>query len=78
MEPVGTSPVPVAAMNAVIVDICSRGLKVIVASCPAAISTIIVSPIARDMARTYAATMPETAAGTTIRVETCRREAPSP
>ena len=44
---------------------------------PAAIATIIVSPIAREIASTKLATMPEIAAGTTMRVETCRRVEPS-
>ena len=39
--------------------------------CPAATSTIIVSPIAREMASTNEAMIPETAAGTTMRVATC-------
>ena len=70
-EPVGTSPAPVAAMKADIVSTASRGSKERFGCCPAARSTIIVSPIAREMPSTNAATMPETAAGTTIRVETC-------
>ncbi len=45
---------------------------------PAAMRTIIVSPMAREMASTKLAMIPETAAGTTIRVETCSRVAPSP
>ena len=69
--PVGTSPMPVAAMNAVIV---SDRLMRVEASCsaagPAAIRTIIVSPTAREIASTNEATIPEIAAGTMTRVET--------
>jgi hypothetical protein len=39
--------------------------------------TIIVSPTAREIARTNDAMIPEIAAGTTISVETWRRVAPS-
>ena len=45
---------------------------------PAAIATIIVSPTAREMPSTKEATMPDSAAGTTTRVETCSCDAPSP
>ena len=40
-------------------------------------STIIVSPIAREIASTKLAMIPEIAAGTTIRVETWSLVAPS-
>src|SRR4029453_17233566 len=69
-EPVGTSPAPVAAMKADIVSTAWRGSKERLGCWPAARRTIIVSPIAREMPRTKAATMPETAAGTTILVQT--------
>ena len=45
---------------------------------PAATATTIVSPIAREIARIIAATMPETAAGTTTRRLVVRRRAPRP
>src|SRR3972149_5415070 len=47
IEPVGTSPAPVAPMNAVIVSTARRGLNVRFGCWPAAMSTIIVSPPAR-------------------------------
>jgi hypothetical protein len=76
-EPVGTSPAPVAAMKAVMVSAAWRGSNVRVGCWPIAISTIIVSPTAREIARTNEATIPETAAGTTIRVATCTFVEPS-
>jgi hypothetical protein len=76
-DPVGTSPWPVAAMNAVIVCTASVGFHVQFGWPPAAISTIIVSPTAREMARTNEAMIPEIAAGTTISVETWSRVEPS-
>ena len=45
--------------------------------CPAAIATIIVSPMARETARMNAAVIPENAAGTTTRRLVCIRVAPS-
>ena len=78
MEPVGTSPMPVAPMNAVIVCDGSRGSAVSWAIPPAARSTTMVSPMAREMASTKLATIPETAAGITIRVETWSLDAPRP
>ena len=45
---------------------------------PAAIATTIVSPMAREMPRTIAATIPEMAAGTTTRVAVVTRRAPRP
>ena len=45
---------------------------------PAASVTAMVSPMAREMASTMEATMPERAAGTTTRSDTTRRVAPSP
>ena len=45
---------------------------------PAASATIIVSPMARDIARMNEATIPDSAAGTTTRVTTSNRDAPSP
>ena len=44
---------------------------------PAASATIIVSPIAREIARRNAATMPDSAAGTTTFTETSKRVPPS-
>jgi hypothetical protein len=76
-DPVGTSPAPVAAMNAVIVSTAWRGSNDRLGCCPAAMSTIIVSPTARETASTYDATIPEIAAGTTIRVDTCSFVEPS-
>ncbi len=67
-------------MAAVIVIPASKGL--IVNSeppvAPAAMATIIVSPIAREMPRMRAATIPEIAAGTTTRMLVPSRRAPSP
>ena len=76
MLPVDWSPSPAAPMNAVIVCMASPGLNVRLGVPPAAISTIIVSPTARLMPRTKAAMMPESAAGTTTRVETSYLVAP--
>ncbi len=45
---------------------------------PAASATTIVSPIAREMARIIAATMPEIAAGTTTRTDVRSLRAPRP
>ena len=61
------SPCPVAAMKVVIVSKPSSGLRPEFGCRPAAISTIIVSPIARETPSTIAATMPESAAGKTTR-----------
>ena len=57
-------------MKAVMVWTASSGFHVQFGCPPAAISTIIVSPTAREIARTKDAMIPEMAAGTTIRVET--------
>ena len=78
IEPVGRSPFPVAPMKAVSVSIGARGSNVSCGSCPTAMSTIIVSPTAREMPSTNEAMMPEIAAGTTTRVETWSRSAPRP
>ena len=59
IDPVGMSPMPVAAMKAVIVSVCRCGSRVMVGSRPAPITTIIVSPMAREMASTNEAMMPE-------------------
>ena len=56
-------------MNAVIVWTASNGSPVRLGWPPAAISTIMVSPIAREIASTNDAMIPETAAGTTMRVD---------
>ena len=58
-------------MKAVIASAASRGSNVRLGCWPIAISTIIVSPTAREIASTNEAMMPETAAGTTMRVATC-------
>ena len=54
----------------------SKGLSVRLGVEPAAIFTIIVSPIALDKAKTNEATIPERAAGKTIFVETSNLVAP--
>jgi hypothetical protein len=54
------------------------GKKGILGLCPAAMVTIIVSPMARESARMYEETIPEVAAGTTTRVETSNFVEPSP
>ena len=59
------------------VSIGTNGLPVRRGCWPAAIATIIVSPIARDTARMKAAVMPENAAGTTTLSAVCMRVAPS-
>ena len=59
------------------VSIGTNGLPVRRGCWPAAIATIIVSPIARDTARMNAAVMPEKAAGTTTLSAVCMRVAPS-
>ena len=77
MDPVGWSPDAACAMNAVIVSPASSGLNVSL-GLPAASTTIIVSPTARLMPRTNAATIPEIAAGTTTLVATCIFVLPRP
>ena len=77
-DPVGMSPPAVAPMNVVMVSTDPRGSSVRLGSSPAATSTIMVSPIAREHPSTIAATMPDSAAGNTTRTATCKREAPSP
>ncbi len=64
-------------MYAVIVSTGTRGSSVSRGCCPAAMATIIVSPIARDTARTHAADTPENAAGSTTRSAASMRVAPS-
>src|SRR6266540_4099767 len=64
-------------MNAAIVSIARIGLKVNCGFPPTAISAIMVSPIAREIPSTNDATMPDRAAGTTTRVETCSLLLPS-
>ncbi len=68
------------AIAAVIVWPGSNGLKWNRAppTAPAAIATTIVSPMARDIPRIRAATMPETPAGNTTRNVVWVRWAPSP
>ena len=48
------------------------------ATWPAATSTMIVSPTARDAPSTIEATMPDSAAGKTTRSDVCSRLAPRP
>ena len=56
----------------------SRGLSVSFGVAPAASVTAIVSPMAREMARMNEAMTPDSAAGSTTRVETSSLVAPSP
>ena len=72
------SPFAVAAMNVVIVSTDWRGSAVRFGCWPAATSTIIVSPIARETPSTIEATMPDSAAGKTTRSDTWSLLAPSP
>ncbi len=55
----------------------SSGFSVRLGVAPAAIVTIMVSPIARESARMNEARIPDSAAGTTVRVETSSLVAPS-
>ncbi len=71
MSPVATTP-----MNAVMAWIDSIGLKLRLGVEPAAISTTMVSPTARETPSTIEATIPERAAGKTTRVATRIRLAP--
>ncbi len=66
-EPGVLSPVAVWAMKPVMVWPASVGFVTIRACVPAARATIIVSPTARERARTIDAVMPEMAAGNTTR-----------
>ena len=52
----------------------SRGSQVRFGWVPAAIATTMVSPMAREVARMQAATMPEVAAGVTTRMAVWKRE----
>ena len=70
MELKGVSPRLTCTINDVMVSTATRGSKVNVDTCPAAIVTIIVSPTARDSAKMIDATIPESAAGMTTRVAT--------
>ena len=70
--PGGLSPFAVPPMNVVIVSKPSAGLTPEFGCSPAAISTIIVSPMPREIPSTIEATIPEIAAGKTTRVETWR------
>ena len=63
-------------MNDVIVAAGSIGFSVKFGCWPAATATTIVSPTARDTPSTYAATMPDNAAGTTTVSEVRNRVAP--
>ena len=75
-----SEPMASAVMAAVIVWPGSNGLtsKSEPPVPPAAIETIIVSPMARETPSSSAATMPETAAGTTTRRLVVRFRAPRP
>ena len=64
-------------MNAVIACMLSIGLNVRRGVAPAASVTSIVSPMARENAKMNDATMPDSAAGTTMRADTSSRVAPS-
>ena len=61
-----------------IVSTGTNGLMVSRGCCPAAIATIIVSPIALEKARITDTIIPEEAAGTITLKEVCRRVAPIP
>src|SRR5690606_15088773 len=76
-EPNGASPRLIWTMYAVMVWMLSSGFSVRFGVEPAAIATAIVSPIARESASRKDAMMPESAAGTTVRVATSYFVAPS-
>jgi hypothetical protein len=76
IDPTGDSPSAVRAIRPVSVSWPSRGSKDMFVIDPPAISRIIVSPTARDMPRTIAAAIPESAAGNTTRSVVCIRLAP--
>jgi hypothetical protein len=70
------SPTSSMAMCTVTVVTASSGLAVMLAASPAAMTTIMVSPSAREKARIAAATMPGSAAGSTTRRIVSARVAP--
>ena len=78
IEPVGRSPLAVAAMNAVSVSIDLPTSTPHWGWSPPAMTTTIVSPTARDIASTIEATMPDSAAGNTTRIVVWSFEAPRP
>ena len=78
MLPCSMSPFDVETMYAVIVSIPLVGLKVRIGLEPAARVTAMVSPRARERARMKEATMPESAAGTTIFIVVSALVAPRP
>jgi hypothetical protein len=55
-----------------------KGLNVSLGSCPAAIATIMVSPMALEIARITDTIIPEDAAGTITLKAVCKRVAPIP
>ena len=63
-EPCCTSPKLTCTIYAVMVSTGTVGSNVRRGCCPAAIATIMVSPIALDIARIIDTTIPEEAAGT--------------
>ena len=75
--PYGVSPWLTCTIYAVMVETGFSGLIVRLGSCPAAIATIIVSPIAREKARMIEAIIPENADGKTTESDTCSFDAPS-
>ena len=64
--PCGVSPKLIWTIYAVIVSMGTSGFMVNLGCWPAAMATIMVSPIARETARMTAAVIPERAAGKTI------------
>ena len=76
-EPRGVSPPTTWTMYAVMACIPSRGLPSQFAWAPIAMVTIMVSPMALEMPRITAATIPESAAGTTTFVAVSRLVTPS-
>ena len=75
MLPAGVSPEPTCTMNAVIVWMLCKGLRVRLGVMPAARATAMVSPMARARPSKTAATTPDMAAGRTTRVLTSSRVA---
>ncbi len=60
------------------VSAASKGLRVRLEPAPAAMATIIVSPMAREIPTITAAAKPDVAAGTTMRREVSSLVAPKP
>ena len=78
IDPKVTSPIATDTIYPVIVCIDSKGFNVIWGLAPAAIATIIVSPIALDIAKINDETIPEIDAGNTIFFITSNLVAPIP